>query len=80
MDRAALKELMMGGLSEIAKNRKYYYHSSVGAEYSHFTDEGKEAISEFLNVMVFKLRQAEEKELNQRAKDLVIKGLKGEQL
>lgn len=78
MDRESLKELMFGGMTELTKNRKYYYKSTVGSEYSHFTEEGKEAMAEFLNLMAFKIHQAEEKELNQRAKDLVVKGLKGE--
>jgi len=46
--------------------------------YCHWTDEGKEALHEYMTVMGWKLKEAEEAELNQRAKELVIKGLKGE--
>lgn len=54
MDDQALKEIIFGGTRELMKNRKYYYHSSVGAEYCHWTDE--------------------------RAKEMVLTGLKGERI
>ena len=80
MDKQAVKDLMFGGLHELMKNRHYYYHSSVGQNYSYWTDEGKEALCEYMNVMGWKLKEAEEAELNQRAKDLVINGLKGDKV
>jgi len=78
MDSDSVKELIFGSIKELSKNRKYYYHSAVGINYSHWTDEGNKALSDFMNIMVHKLHEAEEAELNKRAKELVIKGLKGE--
>ena len=78
MDKQAVKDLMFGGINELMRNRKYYYHSDVGQTYSYWTDEGKEALLEYMNIMVYKLHEAEEESLNKRAKELVIKGLKGE--
>ena len=78
MDKQAVKDLIFGGIHELMRNRKYYYHSSVGQGYSHWTDEGKEALSEYMNVMGWKLMEAEEADLRQRSKDMIIKGLKGE--
>lgn len=72
--------MMFGGVSELMKNRTFYYFSSVGQNYSYWTDEGKEALHEYMNIMAFKLHEAEEESLNKRAKELVIKGLKGEQV
>lgn len=80
MDKQAVKDLVFGGLHELMKDRKYYYHSSVGQSYSYWTEEGKEALHEYMNIMGWKLKEAEEAELNRRAKDLVVKGLKGEQV
>lgn len=80
MDKKATKELIYGGLLELMHNRHYFYHSSVGAEYSHWTDEGKEALIEYMNFMAFKMIQAEEVDLNKRAKELVLKGLKGDKI
>jgi len=78
MDKGSIKELMFGGVQEIMRNRKYYYNSTVSSDYSHWTEEGKEAICEFMSLMGREMLRAEEIELNQRAKELVIKGLKGE--
>jgi hypothetical protein len=78
MQRPAIKDMIYGGLMEIMRNRQYYYHSGVGSAYSHFTDEGREAVQEFINVMGGKMMEAEHEELDARAKQLVIKGLKGE--
>jgi hypothetical protein len=78
LEKPAIKELLYGGISEILNNRHYYYHSSIGAEYSHFTDAGKVAMTEYLNIIGDKMIKAEEASLNKRAKDLIINGLKGE--
>ena len=51
MDKSAVKDLIFGGLHELMKNRKYYYYSTVGQNYSHWTDEGKEALAEYLQIM-----------------------------
>lgn len=75
MDKLALKEFLYGGLSEIVTNRNYYY-KGIGSEYSHFTDRGEEAVKEFMNLMAWKMIQANEAELDQRAKDMVLKELK----
>jgi DNA-binding GntR family transcriptional regulator len=80
LEKSAIKELLYGGISEILNNRQYYYHSSIGAEYSHFTDAGKAAMAEYLNIMGAEMIKAEEASLNKRAKDLVINGLKGEKV
>jgi hypothetical protein len=80
MEKLAVKEFMFGGMSELMNNRRYYHHSSVGLDYSHWTDEGKEALIEYMNVVGHMIKQAEEVELNKRAKELVLKGLKGEKI
>ena len=76
MDKAAIKDIVFGGLEELINNNRYYYHSSVGRDYSHLTDLGREAVSEFMDIMAYKIRQAREQDLDQRAKQQVIDGLK----
>ena len=80
MNSDAVKELMYGGIYQLMKNRDYYYYSSAGSDYSHWTDIGKTVLSEYMNLMAHKMMQVGEVELNQRAKDLVVKGLKGEKI
>lgn len=78
MDKQAVKDLMFGGINELMHDRKYYYHSTVGQTYSHWTDEGKDALVEYMTIMGWKLKEAEEHELRERSKEMIIKGLKGE--
>jgi hypothetical protein len=78
MEQDAVKSLMYGGLQELMRNRRYYYHSTVGVSYSHWTEEGKTALIDYMNIIGFKMLEAEEIALNKRAKDLILKGLKGE--
>jgi len=76
MQKGAIKDLVYGGVEEILHNRNYYYHSPVGRDYSHFTEEGKIALTEFMNLMAFKIREAEDIDLNNRAKQQVLEQLK----
>lgn len=80
MDDQALKEFIFGGTRELMKNRKYYHHSLVGAEYCKWTDEGAKALTDFMNLIGHQMIINEENALDRRAKDLVIKGLKGEKI
>jgi hypothetical protein len=78
MEQEAIKALLYGGIQELIRNRRYYYFSSVGSQYSHWTEEGTIALAEYMNLISHKMVQSEEALLNKRAKELVIKGLKGE--
>lgn len=78
MDKTAVKDLIYGGVNELIHNDKYYRHSPVGPEYCRFTDTGKVALEEFMAQMAVNMHKAEAAELDKRAKELVIKGLKGE--
>ena len=76
MKKGAIKDLFYGGMLELLNNRNYYYHSSVGSSYSHLTEDGKEAMIEFMNMIAFKMKEAEDADLNNRAKQQVIEQLK----
>ena len=76
MQKSAIKDLVYGGLEEIMNNRNYFYHSSVGRDYSHLTEAGKQAVTEFVDLMAWKMKQAEDEDLDRRAKEQVLKELK----
>ena len=76
MEKGAIKDLCYGGLEEILNNNRYYYHSSVGAAYSHLTDSGKEAVIEFMDMVAWKIKEANEIDLDNRAKKQVLDQLK----
>jgi hypothetical protein len=79
MQKGAIKDLIYGGLEEMLYNSRYYYHSNVGRDYCHLTDEGKVAIVEFMDLMAWKIKQANEEDLERRAKEQVMNALKGKE-
>jgi len=76
MEKQAVKDLMYGSLNELMQNRRYYYYSSVGAEYCHWTDEGKLVLNQFMSDIIKLIYVANKNELDIRAKELVLKELK----
>jgi hypothetical protein len=77
MDRRAAKDLLYGGVLEIAQDERYFY-KSVGSDYSRWTDSGILALTEYLRVMACIMIHTEHAELDQRAKSMVINALKGD--
>jgi hypothetical protein len=80
MEKAALKDLLYGGMAELINNKNYYHHSGISSNYSKLTDAGIVAMAKYITVMAELMIEAEKINLNQRAKDMVIKELKGEVL
>jgi len=78
MEQQALKDTLYAGIRALAENHRYYYHSAASSDYSHWTEEGTLALSEYTKILIELMLAEEERLLNKRAKDLVIKGLKGE--
>ena len=79
MDKAAIKDLVYGGLEELMNNNRYYYHSSVGSAYSHLTEDGKLAVVEFMDLMAWKIKECNNADLERRAKEQVMNALKGKE-
>lgn len=71
-----MKDVLYGGITALMDRREHFYKSSVGPEYGHWTENGKEALHAFLEVMSVQIHTTEENELDRRAKDLVLKELK----
>ncbi|CAB4129274.1 hypothetical protein UFOVP112_372 [uncultured Caudovirales phage] len=72
-----VEKMIVGSVKEIIKDRKYFYYSSIGAEYCHLTEDGKEAIMNIMNVLGSRMMVAIEKEDIERSKQLVLNELKG---
>lgn len=71
------EKLLIGSVKELLQDPKYFYRSSVGPEYCHLTDEGKEVILETINLLGSRLLTAVDKEDIERSKQLVLNELKG---
>ena len=78
MERGAIKEFMYGGVAELMRNRRYFYHSSVGSSYCHWTEEGQKALAEYMLIVGHKMVEAEEAEIKAKAKEMTMNALKGD--
>jgi hypothetical protein len=78
MDKSALKDMMYGGIKELMQNRNFYYTSSINIKYSRWTDKGQEALMDYLEILGHKMLEIDLEELDERAKDMVLRELRGE--
>lgn len=76
MDKSALKEIVYGSLRELLANSKYIYNSTVGPEYSEWTEAGQKELLFYLKNVSFLIAQSEREELDRRAKEMVLENLK----
>ena len=77
MIRCDVEKMIVGSIKEIIRDRQYFYHSTVGPDHCHLTDEGKDAIIDIVNILAPRLIKAEAEEDIERSKQLVLDQLKG---
>jgi hypothetical protein len=68
--------MITSNLKELVQDEKYYYSSSVDSSYSTLTKEGEHYIIKIMAVYLPLLADAQEHELNERAKATVFNTLK----
>ena len=78
MERQALKEVLYGGIEELMSNPRYYYTSSISVEYNHWTDQGRAALAEYIELLSYRIKQCQIEEDIKRSKEIVINELKRE--
>lgn len=71
-----LKLQVYAGLMEILNDKKYYYNSNVGPEFSHFTEEGNLALLEYMQIFAPTMIKKQEQESIKLAKAIVWDELK----
>jgi hypothetical protein len=76
MNKQALKDVLYGSIVEMTRSRDFFYQSSVGHNYSRWTEEGQRVVAYYINLITPLILETEEKELNERAKSLVLEELK----
>ena len=70
------KDLVYGGLLELAKNKLVWHESSVSPEYSHLTEDGKNAIVHIVENMFRGLQIIHQQEVKEEAKRQTLESLK----
>ena len=81
MRKTAVKDQLYGAIIEMMNNREYFYKSNIGKthEYSHWTEDGREALMEFLEGHTRQMLLAEEKLIKERAKEMTFEALKAKE-
>ena len=70
------KRQVYAGLIEILKDNKYYYNSRIGSEYNKLTEEGVNAVIEYIGHMAPLMLKKEQAEIEALAKSMVWDELK----
>ena len=68
--------MLYGALLELSQNRKVWHESTVSPEYSHLTDDGKEAIIHVIEEMFRGLQTIHKQEVHEEAKRQTLEALK----
>lgn len=76
MSHEVFQKQIYVSLLEILKDEALYHQSRIDTKYNKFSEEGKEAILEYLVMMAPMILQKEKQELDKRAKQLVVEELK----
>ncbi len=74
--RAMHKDMLYGAMLELAKNQRVWHESSVSAEYSHLTEDGKDAIIHVVEEMFRGLQTINKEEIKEEAKRQTMEALK----
>jgi hypothetical protein len=73
---AEVQSMIKGSLHSVVQDRNYFYHSSTGPNYSHLTEEGQEMLIKSMNVLLPLLADAEQRDIDRRAKQITFDMLK----
>lgn len=74
--RSMNKDMVYGSLMELVKNRQVWHESTVSPEYSHLTEDGKDAIVHVIEEMFRGLQTIHNLEVKEEAKRQTLENLK----
>ena len=70
------KDMVYGALLELAQNKRVWHESTVSAEYSHLTEDGKDAIIHVVEEMFRGLQTIHKAEVKEEAKKQTMDSLR----
>lgn len=74
--RSMHKDMLYGALLELSQNQRVWHESTVSAEYSKLTDEGREAIIHVIEEMFRGLQTIHKQEVKEEAKRQTLESMK----
>jgi len=76
MTEKEIGQILAAQLVAMTRNREHAYVSSVGAHYSHLTEDGARVMAELVTLMFGKAVECEQKRIRDAAEQLVMDNLK----
>jgi hypothetical protein len=74
--RSMHKDMTYGALMELVKNQRVWHESSVSPEYSHLTEDGKDAIIHVVEEMFRGMQTIQRQEIKEEAKKQTMDALR----
>jgi hypothetical protein len=74
--RSMHKDMLYGALLELSQNKRVWHESTVSPEYSHLTEDGKDAIIHVVEEMFRGLQTIHKQEVKEEAKNQMLDSLK----
>jgi acid stress-induced BolA-like protein IbaG/YrbA len=74
--RSMHKDMVYGSLMELVKNQRVWHESSVSPEYSHLTEDGKNAIIHVVEEMFRGMQTIQRQEIKEEAMRQTMESLK----
>ena len=74
--RSMHKDMIYGSLMELVKNRTVWHESTVSPEYSHLTEDGKDAIIHVVEEMFRGMQTIQRQEIKEEAKKQTMDALR----
>lgn len=76
MSKDMIKSLLYGAIVEMQDSRNYYIRSSVGPEYSSWTEEGQQQLSNLMAIISQQVDLYEREQLKLRSQQYMLAELK----
>jgi hypothetical protein len=74
--RSMNKDMVYGALLELSQNPRVWHESTVSPEYSHLTEDGKDAMIHVIEEMLRGLQTIHRQEVKEEAKRQTLEALK----
>jgi hypothetical protein len=74
--RSMNKDMVYGALLELSQNPRVWHESTVSPEYSHLTEDGKDAMVHVIEEMLRGLQTIHRQEVKEEAKRQTLEALK----
>lgn len=76
MTEKEIGQILAAQLLAAVRNREHSYVSSVGAQYSHLTEDGRRIMTELVDLMFSKAVVCEQERIKNAAEQMMIDALK----